>query len=386
MATYYWVGGNGTWNNSSTANWSNVSGGATGFGPPTSSDTVNFDSGSGTGTCATDSTAAASSIVFNSATCNLTLGANFTIAGSFTFSQGTFSLNGNSGNWKFSCASVLSTTSSTRAINFGTGDITVTGNNTTVWQVNTLTTFSYTGTPTVNSTYAGSTGTRRIAHGYGATAPQETTAVSFNISAGSDIVIFAVDGNNFVKNLDFTGFAGTFTVGFGNYIYGNLITSSNTTYSASSRTLIFGATSGTQQITTAGKTLDFPLTFSGTTTYALQDALTMGSTRALTFSSGTLKLKAGTTSTVGSFVTSGSTRKYLQSTLAGSQATLSDAGGTNTLTYTTIQDINATGGATWNAFLTSNNVNSGNNTGWDWYYEPGEYMYTRRKTKRLLIQ
>lgn len=40
MATYFWVGGNGTWDNSSTANWSNVSGGSAGFGPPTSADTV----------------------------------------------------------------------------------------------------------------------------------------------------------------------------------------------------------------------------------------------------------------------------------------------------------------------------------------------------------
>lgn len=370
MATYYWVGGNGTWDNSSTANWSNVSGGSAGFGPPTSADTVKFDSGSGTGTCTTASTAAALLISLDSTTITLSLGANLTISSSFTLNQGTLDLTGNSGNWTLTCSLLQSLNNTTRAINFGTGNITVTGNNTTVWQVNFLTGFSYTGTPTVNSTYSGSTGTRRITHGYGATAPQETTAVSFNISAGTDTVVFAVDGNNFVKNLNFTGFAGTFTLGFGNYIYGNLITSSNTTYSASARSLIFGATSGTQQITTAGKTLNFPLTFSGSVTYAFQDALTMGSTRALTFSGGTLKLKNGVTSTVGSFVTSGTTRKYLQSTLANSQATLSDASGTNSLSYTTIQDINATGGATWNAYRSSSNIDAGNNTGWDFLSTP----------------
>jgi hypothetical protein len=46
MATYYWRGGSGTWNGSSTTNWSNASGGAGGFGPPTSSDAVIFDSAS----------------------------------------------------------------------------------------------------------------------------------------------------------------------------------------------------------------------------------------------------------------------------------------------------------------------------------------------------
>lgn len=46
MATYYWRGGSGTWDTSSTANWSNVSGGAGGFGPPTSADDVIFNSAS----------------------------------------------------------------------------------------------------------------------------------------------------------------------------------------------------------------------------------------------------------------------------------------------------------------------------------------------------
>lgn len=46
MATYYWVGGNGSWNGSSTTNWSNASGGAGGFGPPTSNDDVIFNSAS----------------------------------------------------------------------------------------------------------------------------------------------------------------------------------------------------------------------------------------------------------------------------------------------------------------------------------------------------
>jgi hypothetical protein len=88
---------------------------------------------------------------------------------------------------------------------------------------------------------------------------------------------------------------------------------------------------------------------------------------------------------VGSFATSGANQKFLQSTLAGSQATLSDASGTNNLSNTTIQDINATGGATWNAYLTNNNVDGGNNTGWDFNpLQIGRYIYTRRKNKRIL--
>ncbi|MCB0395941.1 MAG: T9SS type A sorting domain-containing protein [Flavobacteriales bacterium] len=42
-ATYYWVGGNGTWDGVSPTFWSNASGGAPGAGPPTAGDTAIFD-------------------------------------------------------------------------------------------------------------------------------------------------------------------------------------------------------------------------------------------------------------------------------------------------------------------------------------------------------
>ena len=43
MADRYWRGGTGTWNTSSTTNWSDTSGGAGGFSVPTASDNVIFD-------------------------------------------------------------------------------------------------------------------------------------------------------------------------------------------------------------------------------------------------------------------------------------------------------------------------------------------------------
>jgi hypothetical protein len=96
----------------------------------------------------------------------------------------------------------------------------------------------------------------------------------------------------------------------------------------------------------------------------MQDALTLGSTQSLTMTDGTLKLKSGTTSTVGSFATSGTNQKFLQSTTPGTQATLSQASGTNSVSYLTIQDSNATGGAIFDA-TDATNVNAGNNLGWD---------------------
>lgn len=114
---------------------------------------------------------------------------------------------------------------------------------------------------------------------------------------------------------------------------------------------------------TGNRIMDFPVTFNNSGTTDCLDALTLGSTRALTITSGTLNLAAGTTSTVGSFVTTGTTPKFLGSTTPGTQATISDASGTNTVTYLSIKDSNATGGAVWNA-LANTIVNAGNNTGW----------------------
>jgi hypothetical protein len=49
MADYYWVGGSGTWDSTSTTNWASTSGGAGGAGVPTSADNAYFDGNSDTG-------------------------------------------------------------------------------------------------------------------------------------------------------------------------------------------------------------------------------------------------------------------------------------------------------------------------------------------------
>jgi hypothetical protein len=123
----------------------------------------------------------------------------------------------------------------------------------------------------------------------------------------------------------------------------------------------FAGASGTKTITTAGK--PFNSTFNGNCTWEFQDALTAGSSNMI-LTAGTVKLKAGTTNTVGTFAATGTTLKYLASTTAGTQATLSQASGTVAPSYLSIQDSNATGGATFDAALADGNVNAGNNTGW----------------------
>jgi hypothetical protein len=277
-----------------------------------------------------------------------------------TLTSGTLDLN----NYTLTTGIFSSSNSNVRTLAFGTSNITLTGLNTTIWSAATATNFSYTGTPTVNVNGAGTGGqTRTISHGSTA-GGTEANAPSFNISAGADGI--TTTGSSAIKNLNFTGFTGTLNAN-GRFIYGNLILVSGMTLDvAGAATTTFAATSGTQQITTAGQTINFPITFNGVGgTFAFQDALTLGSLRTLTFTNGTLQLKAGVTSTVGLFVTSGTTQKFLQSTLSGTQATLSDASGTVDATYLTIKDINATGGATFNAYLYNSNIDAGNNTGWN---------------------
>ena len=213
MAIYYWVGGSRNWDNTDKTHWAIVSGGAGGNGPPTSADAVNFDGSSGTGTCTTTNTAAAAAITLNSSTLSLTLGANITLSSSFGLSLGTLSL----GSYTLSTRYFASNVSATRVINFGTGNITVTGNSLTVWGMNNGTGFSYTGTPTVNCTYSGSTGTRTIT----TVTSGNTTAPNFNITAGTDTVTFTAGSGYYANNIDFTGFAGTLTQ-LPRNIFGNL--------------------------------------------------------------------------------------------------------------------------------------------------------------------
>lgn len=282
---------------------------------------------------------------------------NLTSTSTVTLQQGTLDLNNNT----LTCTTFSSSNSITRTIAFGTGNITVTGNAATVWGCATLTNFSYTGTPTVNFTYSGSTGTRTIQHG--TTGGTESNAVNMSISAGTDTIQLSTTG--VVKNLSFSGFTGSSNLP--GFIYGDLTLGSGMTITpATSTQPTFAATSGTQTVTSNGVTIDRPVTINAPgATVSCVDALTLGSTRTLTITNGTLQLKAGATSTVGSLATSGTNQKYLQSTLAGTQATLSGASGTNNVLYLTIQDINATGGATWNSYLYNANVDAGNNIGWN---------------------
>lgn len=360
MATYFWVGGAGTWNNVSTTNWASSTGGAGGAGVPNNADTANFDANSGTGTVSVAATAVSLSTTFNSANINLSLTGSPTLctsAGTFTFTQGTLTLN----TFTLTCGRFSSSNANARTIAFGTGNITLTGNNATIWTTSTVTNFSVSGTPVINATYSGSTGTRRFDVG----AANEANAISVNISAGSDIIDLRVSAGAY-KNLIFTGFSGsaTFTNSFS--IFGNLIISSGMTLNSGTSTITFAATSGVQNITSNGKSFDNPLQVNAPgATVQLQDNLTMGSTRTFTLTAGTLDLSVGNrTLSTGLFSsTNSNTRAILfgtgNITVTGNAATVWTTSTATNFSYTgTSNVIFSYAGSTGTRTITPNSTNA----------------------------
>jgi hypothetical protein len=295
-------------------------------------------------------------ITINNLTGTFQLQDAFTTASTVTttLTTGTLDLNG-----KTFTTGLFSSTANTRALAFGVGNIVCSGTG-TVWTTATVTGLTISGTPVVNVTSTGATAITVLPG-----ALSQASAISFNFTGGTYALTFLGTASYTAKSVNFTGYAGTWGATSTATIYGDLTLSTGMTLTTSASAMTFGATSGTQTITSNTKTMDFPITINGNsaTTITCADALTLGSTRALTFSLGTLQLKSSATSTVGSFVTSGTTLKYLQSTTSGTQATISAASGTNTATYLSIQDSAATGGATWTA-TAGTNVDAGNNTGW----------------------
>ena len=219
-----------------------------------------------------------------------------------TLTQGTLDLQ----SYTLSTGLFNSSNSNTRTIAFGTGKIECTGTG-TVWNTGTVTGLTTTGTQVVNVTSVGSTAIT-------VTAGQlsEANSISYNFTGGTYLLGFLDSASAYTaRNVNFTGFAGTLTATNFATIYGNLTLSTGMTLTTSGFAMTFGATSGTQQITTNAKTIDFPLIFNGIGgTFQLQDALTMGSTRTATLTNGTLDL-FGKTLTVGTRFTTATGTKNL---------------------------------------------------------------------------
>jgi len=123
MATYYWVGGAGTWDASTTTNWASSSGGSGGAGFPTSADNVVFDASSGSTYTVTIVTGA----VCNDLTATGTVGATLSLGvsqqldvyGSLSFPATGLTWSGGSGSSVFFTATTTGKTVTTNGVSFG---------------------------------------------------------------------------------------------------------------------------------------------------------------------------------------------------------------------------------------------------------------------------
>jgi hypothetical protein len=351
MANRYWVGGTGTWNTTSTTNWSGSSGGGGGASVPTAADSVFFDQSStyvvtmtGALNCldiTVTRPSTAGSITFQDGTTptlsvagSLSFGVTGTITwnttGTITFTATTsktittngrtissgLTFNGVGGSWAMQDALTVSSlrtvtltagtlnlngftlstglfsssNANTRTIAFGAGKIQLTSAATgTVWTTATVTGLTVTGTPLVECAGGGSAVTKTISTG----ALSEANSISFSLLETTGTATYAFTASNIVRNLVINGSQTISNIAI--TIYGSFThatSNGTTTFTAGANAWTFGATSGSYNITNiAGFTYDFPWTFNGVGgTWVLQNNLVIGSAaiRQVTLTNGTV--------------------------------------------------------------------------------------------------
>jgi len=286
-----------------------------------------------------------------------------------TLTNGTFNANG----YNVTTPQFSSSNSNTRTLTMGSGTWTLTGSGATIFNVGTVTNLTFTkGANPVSCTYSGGTGTRSIAFGSLGGSATLASYPDFAITAGTDTVGI---GTSRVGAVDFTGFSGTFSNGT-RVFYGNVTISSGMTLSAgASATTLAAEGSDVQTITSSGKTFDFPITAglqsTSTGSVVFGDAFTMGATRTLTHTAGTINANNKNVS-VGLFSSSNSNTRAITMgsgtwTLTGTGTVWTTATTTNlTLTPSTstivISDTSATGKTFTGGGLTFGNITfSGDN-------------------------
>lgn len=400
--TLYWVGGTGTWSATGTGNWANSSGGSgVGILPPVQNETAIIDSSSGTGTitctagvCGDLSVTASQAIVLGAAASTLSVYGDLTFPAGGSFSANTnantitlaagsahtvttngksfssLTFNGVGGNWTLpsaltadatvtltngtitlstntttlTCAAFSSTNANTRAIAFGSGNITTTGSG-TAFTTATATGLTYTGTPTINISNNSATATTVTA---GTTGGASTNALNFNFTTGTYVLTLTT--NSQLRNLNFTGFTGSFTQ-VNLTIFGDFILSSGMTFTGSGSDITFAATSGVQLVSTAGQLLGtIQQSGAGGTVRLAAGTTSFLSNRSWNLNNGTLDLGTNSaTLSVGNFNSSGVNARQIQF-------------GTGNITTTGTGTVWNTGTATGFGYTGTPTVNISNNS------------------------
>jgi hypothetical protein len=340
MADRYWVLGTGTWDSTTTTNWSASSGGAGGASVPTAADNVFFDANSNVLATAFTVTMANSPRVCN----------DFTASGL----DGTMTLAGTSIGLTVSGSLFFPATNFTRSYSgLTTFNATTTGKTITT-NGKTITTVAVDG--------VGGAWTLQDALTVGNQCTLTNGTLNLNGKTLTCPTRFVTDTGT--KNLTFNGgilvCSGANTTSFNNAAPTNFTTTAGTGTGTISMT---GATAKT--FVGGGSTFNCTLNQGGAGALTITGSNTFSNitnTRKST-SAASILFTAGTTSTFTDWNASGeSTRLLTIGSVTAASHTLSKASGTVSADFLSISRSTATGGAGW--YAGANSTDGGNNSGW----------------------
>lgn len=429
MATYYWFG-TGTWDNSNTANWWTGTGG-TGSNPgaaPTSADDLILNAASGTGTITIGTGAAGLTLNMSGFTGTIAWGSNAVgIAGNgatvFTATTSAYTFtgtpridltySGSTGQRTIVCGNVTEARSISFYVTAGSDTFALTGSFYTIdftgfsgaWTLGSTASTSVRGSIILSSGMTVTSGTRPYTFNGSAGQTQQITPngvtcgmnITVSVTGGGTVELLGalsittsrplvVTSGIFKTNgyaltcLSFSGSgstardirlgASTITVAEASATAWNMGTTTNLTWDAGTSTILMTAATA-KTFVGGGLTYNIvsqggagALTISGANTFAdIQNPYkTTGATA--------LRFTAGTTTTVTNFTAAGEAGRVLtiDTTSAGSAATLSKASGTVSVDYLSLKDSTATGSAVWYAGANSTDVSG--NTGWTFTAPP----------------
>lgn len=336
MATRYWVGGSGTWNGTSTANWSASSGGASGASVPTSADDVIFNAFSGT-------LAVTVAYVVGGLSCK-----------SLTFT-------GASGSFSLASSSILYVYGS---ITLATG-VTYTGSSSTSSLVCKATTTGNTitsaGKVFINITFDGAGGEWILQDAMEVGSQGNLTLTSGTLRTNGQTVTVN-KGINISGSNTRALYLGASTVNvYGNNSSWDATTTTNLTFDAGTSTLVFGYSTA---ISFLGGSLTYnKVTFGPSVTNCSISGSNVISQLTANTTGTALQFEAGTVTSVTTWSVGSSTSLIsLRSSSSGSQYEIEKlGGGTVTASGLDIKDSLAYPASTWTA---TNSLDSGNNTNW----------------------
>lgn len=345
VGSRYWVGGSGTWDSVATTHWAASSGGAAGESAPTSTDDVFLDANSGGGTITLGSQAVCQSCDMTGLASTFADGGNaWSINGSLTLASG-MTFTGAGGDLRMEASGTITSNGVTMPMNF----VLVAGTTTladaatfsgTICSIAASSTLDLNGQTFANT---------------GSTGPSVSGTLTCGASTASMVKLTINSGGTLNFNSAVVSITGTGTV---------VSVDAGATINAGTGTLkITNSSASSKTLSLQGKTYpNLWLAHGSTGTVTIQGSNTFADYK-ITSTTGAVLHTAGTTQTVSTITWDGTAGNLItvRSSSNGSAWNISKSSGTVTVTYCSIRDSAAAGGAT---FTAESSVNVSGNTGW----------------------